>query len=448
MDSLGGRRYACAVRGVLPFALALAACSPTPIDAGKAVIVQGPDDDAWTRAPAPTRVRVEKIAAGGDASLMLEADAPVSEFSLGLGNAVELSLTATSDDGVVRVRGRSLPVNPPGFAGHTLPLFVSRAGAFSRARGELGVAPGSAPRAALVSGRFLLVASGESGASVETASYDLASWSAVGGPTLGCKSPPCSIRSLAIVDDTLGLAVGDDAAIWFELADGSSGDVTPPSGLSGFDQIAGGLTVDADDGSAYVVGATRAAGESDVVLRVSATGELTAIHLTAPRTRAAACWVEGRGLVVVGGSDTAAGAELLAAGADSFVPLAFPPDATEGAALAALDSTTVVRIGGAADSVSLDLGCGTSCAPAAWSEPVALDAAQGFSLSNGSVLAVGQAQGATRAYLMSESSAQELPLREPRSNGIAVALPTGHVAVVGGSVSGEPTRSIELFAEP
>ena len=63
-------------------------------------------------------------------------------------------------------------------------------------------------------------------------------------------------------------------------------------------------------------------------------------------------------------------------------------------------------------------------------------------------LAVGQAQGATRAYVMSETSAQELPLREPRSNGIAVALPTGHVAVVGGSVSGEPTRSIELFAEP
>jgi hypothetical protein len=86
----------------------------------------------------------------------------------------------------------------------------------------------------------------------------------------------------------------------------------------------------APDGTAYIVGATRAGPPSTAVLRIDVDAALRALSTTVARAGAAATWVYERGLLVVGGAEEECGAELPAEGSDTFVPVPFrrtPPAA-------------------------------------------------------------------------------------------------------------------------
>jgi hypothetical protein len=205
--------------------------------------------------------------------------------------------------------------------------------------------------------------------------------------------------------------------------------------------LAGGATVVADDGTAFIVGGTRMDGDpTAAVLRVSPQGDLTSASLTAPRLGASAAWVAGVGLVVAGGNATAtvAGVETLAATGTLAVALPYPADATTGAGMGRLDASHVVLGGGtpATDTRVVNLTCGAACNAAPWAESapaMPLVRAQIFATDASNALLVGEdANGATHAFHVGWSMAQESTLRVPRNHARAVLLPTGAIAVVGG----------------
>jgi len=446
------------VRRWLPLLLlSTVGCSEDLLDPGRARLEPGHEPDPWTESPAPTRGRVEKELADGSRSVIVDGPAPVREFSLGEGGVGRFVVSGDDADGVTRVRARSLPVSPAGLASSILPLFVSRTGTFARPPGELVTDQGERPPAAVVAGRYVVFAGGASGDRVALDGYDLGAWSPLQPPpSMGCPTAPCEITSLAVVSGTLSLAIGSDWAIWFDLDAGTSGDVARPDGLASWADVAGGSTVLTPSGEAYVVGATRMDAPSQAVVRIDADGVLSYVALVTPRRGAAATWVTGRGLVVVGGAGgSAAGAELMADGANAFTVLPYPSDETTGSALVARDGSRVLRVGGRdaasspAPSVELDLGCGTGCQPTPAGADVALDRAAAFSVAEGHVLVVGDdADGNTSAALLDGTSATPVPLRDPRKGATALALPTGHVGVVGGiGGDGAGVGSVELYIE-
>jgi hypothetical protein len=237
------------------------------------------------------------------------------------------------------------------------------------------------------------------------------------------------------------LVIGDDWAIWVDLEAKTSGDAPAQEGLS-WGELAAARVIETDVGVTYVVGPTQLQASSDAVLRLAEDGSLTLLRTTTPRVGAAATWVPERGLVVAGGSDSGAGAELLAEGSDAFVPLPFPADPTEGAALVDAGEGRVLRLGAGVATVSLTLGCGSGCAPEPAGDGLALERPYAFRVADGSVLAVGgNGSGETRAMRLQDGVVTEISLREPRSGAVALALPTGHVAVVGGGKT-----TLELIA--
>jgi len=439
--------------------LLLEGCGEVPaLPPGEVVLTEGQESDTWSRDPAALTVEVEKISESGDRRHIASLAAPAKGFSLGLGAVGEYDVTGYDVNQVARVRGHSVLVDPLGLAGTKLPLFVGRVGAFSRPPSNLLTEPGEAPLLALLAGRFVFMAGGSDGSGVQTDGYDLGFWAPVAdSPVILCRHEPCAFRTLAVVRNWLALAIGADWAIWHDVQSGLSGNVGLPAGMKSFAEVAGGRAIQAPDGTQYVVGATRAAPPTAAVLRVDPEGVLTRLSLTSERAGAAAAWAPGYGLVVVGGSPSGAGAELLAQEASAFTPLGYAPDPTTGAALSVLTGTTLLRAGGrqpdgsAADSVQLDLGCGTSCTPLPHPARIELDAALGFSFENATVLVIGVAPtGETAAALVSDDRVETLALREPRRGATALALPTGQVAVVGGTLlqGGAPARSLELFTPP
>jgi len=69
-------------------------------------------------------------------------------------------------------------------------------------------------------------------------------------------------------------------------------------------------------------------------------------------------------------------------------------------------------------------------------------------LENGEILAVGSdGAGETHAVRVSESDLQSISLRERRWGATSLLLPTGHVAVVGGTdEDGTGVGTVELYA--
>ncbi|MBI3201214.1 MAG: hypothetical protein HYZ29_06685 [Myxococcales bacterium] len=430
-------------------ALALFGCGEEPIEPGRLVLTSGHEPDPWTAAPAPTRARVDKVLADGEEVSIGEPDPPVSRVSLGTGAAGQFTVTGLGQNDAALVRARSLLLDPVGLAGLTLPLFVSRVDVLARPPGELPNDVGASPQVAAVAQRHLLVARA-SGATLTLDGYDFAAWSAIAPPPpLECGAASCDLRSLAVAQGSLVLALGDDWGFWFDPIAGDSSPIDPPDGLASFGLVAGGRAIPATDGSVYVVGGTRADAPSTAVLVIGTDGALSHLALSSPRQGAAAVWVEGRGLLVLGGGDaTAAGAELLAEGAKAFVPLPQPPDETVGAAAVAWDATRVLRVGGRlggapAPSVELSLGCASGCQPKAVGEAVDLSEPVAFALEAERALVVGQDDsGNTSVKRWQAGTWSNVPLREPRSGASALRVPTGHVALVGGG-----PRTIELYVD-
>ena len=130
----------------------------------------------------------------------------------------------------------------------------------------------------------------------------------------------------------------DGTAKYFDLGSNTAADLPSLTGGS-FADIAGGATITGDSGIQYIVGATRSTGTptaaileidpsdtSDTNYQVA--GRPHWLNLANARLGASATWVEGRGLVVAGGSATAPGVEVLAPSAAVAAPLAFAPDDT------------------------------------------------------------------------------------------------------------------------
>jgi hypothetical protein len=217
-----------------------------------------------------------------------------------------------------------------------------------------------------------------------------------------------------------------------DLSTAATSVVRAPDGGS-FAEVAGGQTIYAPDGSAYVVGATRRTGTpSNRFLRVQS-GALTWGTLSVARLGAGATWVEGRGLIVVGGSATGAGLEVVATDSVLGAPLPFAavPDAGLGAAPLGTGKLFV-----APGPRVFDLACTTTCAPEVWAGiPIALTSAQAFSfrtIADRAWVVGHEPSGNTRVFEARATASTELPLRIPRNRATATPLPTGALAIVGG----------------
>jgi hypothetical protein len=441
---------------VVALAVALAGCGEEELPPGEAVITLGQESDAWAGSEVAL---VETEDDSGKRSEILRTSAPISRFELGKGGVTTFVVSGLDAGDVARVRGRSLPVNPAGFAGIELPLFVSRASELARPPGNLQNPQTDSPPLELVMGRYLFAFGGTDADRARVDAYDFGSWQPFGYQSMSCPTPPCRVESFAVVDGSLGLALGGDWGLevdFLDLANPIATDAPLPEGLGSYGDVVGGATIHAEDGSAYLIGGTRSGTPTAAVVRIHPDGKLEYSQLAAPRAGAAATWVTGRGLVVVGGGDdVAAGAELLAKDASSFVPLPFPADQTTGATIVSIDGSSVVRLGGRnaagmpAESVALNLGCGTACAPEPAGAALDLVSARGFLLPSDRVLVVGtSSNGETLAFSWSEAEAISVALREPRKGASATAVPTGHVAIVGGAhLDGSPALSVELFIE-
>ena len=422
--------------------LVAAACGSTPT--GTITLTTGGESDALTRAPAPTNLEVDAIDQDGGVTTLATTKLPAANIDLGehaQQSIVDLRVQAKDDSGKVLLTGTSLPIELGALAGTSVPIFIERTGEFARMPGTIGDARES-PVPALVIGRYVLWGGGGTGGDKSSQIYDTASLSSLSSPPTLPRVP----ASIAEVGTDI-LVIDSNGATWLELSDSTTGDATVPSG-GAFAEVAGGITVQADPGVSYVVGATRTTGDASArVLRIDTDGTLTFLALTEPRLGAGATWVSGRGLVVVGGSNSGAGAEILPPGATAAsTALSYPADETTGIGVAPLDGSHVLVAGGA-DSAGnpapirvLDLGCSGTCTPTTWANgpSIALSPSQAFSLGFGgnqedALLFGDDTAGTSHVFRLGPNGSTELQFKVPRRGARAVALDIPAIAVVGGA---------------
>lgn len=452
----------------LTLAALSSACSSTSDPPATLVILSGQETDAFTRAPVPDHVTVRAVDLNGNASDLVSVPWPAESFDIGdLNNSQIAAFQASLDDAASTplLFGQSVYYALGSLSGYEIPLFVGRTGAWSRPTGALPVAR-SRGVVGVIGAEFLVFAggdnvldtAGDAASSASIAAYDLAAWDAVDVSLELPRSP----ASMPVVLNEYALLINADGATWFDFATYDQAEATAPDGMT-FADLAGGQVVYSADGVAYVVAGTRGTEASDAVLRVGTDLSLTPLHLRTPRRGASAVWTQDRGLVVLGGSDAGAGVEVLADDASEFVELAFPADATEGAGAAVLASDRLIVAGGkapdntAAPSRSIDLSCASSCAAGVVQAPLPLPShdVSAYVVGSDAVLVIGEetladATQRTAAYLLeglgTTPSLTEVPLREPRSGAISIALMGDMVAVAGGyDSSSQPVRSIEVF---
>jgi hypothetical protein len=435
------------------------------------VLVPGHETDAFTREPKPTRLDINLISSAG---VRTAASMPWPSGTFDVGDLspdefAAFEAVGRNAQGEALLRGRTLPVVMGRLEGAQLPVFVGRVGEMARPPGYLpatrsgGVAGVLYGQVAVFTGGFDAVDGSGAQLSPSTAAgYDLGVWA----PLSTLAVLPRAAQSMAIVGQQYALLLDAGGATWLDFDTAAEADAVAPSGLS-FDQVAGAAPVMDDDGGAWLVGATRQGAAGSAVLRVNRQLTLQAYTLSAPRNGAAVAWVTGRGLVVVGGSDTAPGVEVLAPGSSEFVALPFAPEPLEGAAATALDGNRLLLAGGSdpqgtpMPARTLDLACSSSCTPQslAGTENAALSSASAWTLSPSRALVFGTAPGGAPdagnncvvvvKVLGTTGQAEAIPLREPRTGATALALPTGQVAVAGGrSPGGQPVRTLELFIPP
>jgi hypothetical protein len=437
------------VRALLPLCalgalVAVSASCSSKTANGSIALITGGETDVFSRAPAPTTIAVDAIDLSGASTSLLRAPlvpgATVDLADMSFNAIASLRVTGLDDTGTVRVWGTSLAVQLGALDGATLSLFVQRTGELARMPSPFTDGR-QAPLLAAAGGRYILVAGGADPAlATSTLIYDFATWSPlVSPPTL-----PRAPRSLALAT-LVALLVDDAGATWFDLTSSTDAVATVPSGGT-FADVAGGETIVAPDGTAYIVGGTRAEGPTSRVLRVSPTGALTFVTLATPRAGAAAAWVDERGLVIAGGSATGPGVEIVGATATAAVPLAYPADATTGAGLARLDAGHALLVGGVAAGAdaglrTLDQACAAACAIAP-GVPLPVKLTHTAVLDDpGGLLAIGDDEtGATHVLRVDAKGALPIPVKLPRQRARAVRTPTGSIAIVGG----DPT--IESFA--
>ena len=421
--------------------LALVACSSTPT--ATFTITTGDEADALTRFPAPTTLIVQALDVDGNAQELARSALPTDELSLGEKSRTDvgaLRILAIDAAGKTLLRGETLYVQFGALENSPLGVFLQRTG-------ELARMPAStlaldAPRLGIAVARYVVAASGTA-----IAVYDLLRLTTLAGlPAL-----PRPARSL-VTFGTAAIVIDEAGATTVDLSTNATSDLAAPAGIT-FAEIAGGATVTLPDGSAYVVGGTRATGgPSARVLVIGKDGTVGFATLATPREGACATWVDGRGLVVMGGSATGPGVEVLAPGATQSAALAYAPDEVKGCGASSLDASHVLvaggtgypaATGGAAPARVLDLACAAACVPSVWPGLMPLVRADSFTLAQGAVLVAGDDEvGASRAFRATAEGTTEIAVKAPRRGARLVALPIkGTAALVGG------TAPIEQYLE-
>jgi hypothetical protein len=442
--------------------LLLVGCSSDPAVVTLEIVV-GHEADTMSRAPAVARVDVSVRSVVSDFTTSASAP-PGGAFDLGEVPSDELFVVeATGFDAanLAVVRGRSLAGVSFLSAAEVMPLFVQRIGEWARPPNGIERAHVDAPAAPFAE-RYVMSsggteaagASGDAGVD-EVEFYDLYTYSAA------VSQPLPRVPESLVTRGSAALLLGDGGATWIDFASGNSDNPAVPLGLSSYGDVTRGKVIEADEGGSFVVGATREEPATAAVVRIAADGGMTALSLGAARAGAAAAWVPEIGLVVVGGSDEAAGVEVLAPGASTFVTRDFPPDATRGAGAAAAGGTLLL-VGGevaqgsevvSAPTRIVDATCASSCAATVLDSaapPATLSEASAWATASGRVVVVAEdaALEQTRTFLVDPSSATltELELREARVGATAIPAPNGTLAIVGGRhPDGTPALAIELL---
>ena len=325
--------------------------------------VGGLDGAPFAGDPKVTRVELRVRDSAGNEKTV--ASATAASGSIDVPDSVRidggigaLALAGLGADGTLLTYGRTPSLDLAGVDQNAVAIgvLVARLGVPTRAV-RMVHAPAGAPHIVSVGAQYAVV-SGVVGRSLER--FDLL--------TVGVAE---EADLLAVAPVTIAAAgpalLALDAAGKATLLSAGNSTVALPSAPAGtaFTDVVGGAVVDGDDDAAYVVGATRTMA-SDVVLRLGSDGSLAARHLLRARAGAAASWVSGRGLAIVGGianGDSAASVELLASGATSSAALPFAADTTIGAVLAPASGSLVVRVSPDGTVETFDLGCATACVP-------------------------------------------------------------------------------------
>lgn len=454
----------------LPWApLALMACSVGGCTDDRNIEVEvmtGQESDTFSADPPVVKVEIhaEGQSSEGPIAQSVETE-PGGEFDFGSVPAdalLSFDVRGFDADGNVVVRGRSLPIAIASVQGELIPVFAQRVGAWARPPGGLTRAHVDAPTGVLAE-RFLFSTGGTAAADADGSAdaaggdfYDLLSY---GGSTSA--SPLPRVAQSMVVRGTQALIIDGEGASLVDFETGTSADVPLPDGLTSFADVASGRPVEAEDGSTYVVGATRADSPTAAVLRVGPAGALDGLTLREARAGAAAVWVPDVGLAVVGGSSADPGVELLSSGSSTFSATSFPADETAGAGAVVEGDARIALLGGHLGGLPtatrlLDLTCTTDC-QAEIVEDVRFDVpladVQAYALSDGTSLIIGQddTDGSTRTFLvdLAAGAPVDVPLREARRGARPTAAPNGTLVLMGGTTEdGAGVSSIEMFFPP
>jgi hypothetical protein len=461
------RQRNAVIRRPAPLAVALLllapfadGCSSEPPKA-HIVITVGQEADAFSQDPKVVSVLVEAFAPDG--SLMTTATAaPGGSLSFGeIADDAQLAFEVTGLDaqGNTQVRGRSLGAIAISSLTGPLPVFAQRVNQWARPPG-IFTQTHAGGVAAVGAERYLLLGGGtvdKDARGDEVEIYDLLGLGALSVTNL-VRVPETMVPRGAAV-----LMIDHTGATSINLGSGDITDVATPTGLTSYALVAGGKPVDASDGRTFVVGGTRTTDPTPTksVLIAGADGTLSSLSLVHERAGASALWVEGVGLVVVGGSAVGSGIEVLGPTATSFAAIdLFPADDTVGAGAVIDGLHSVVLVGGAhADGTPaavrrLDPTCTKDCDPVVidGSTPsLALTSVHAYTLGGGRIFAVGEeltVPSQTRTFVLQLGmSATELPLREPRRGATVSPAPNGTLAVLGGRhvADDTPALSVELL---
>jgi len=385
------------------------------------------------------------------------ASVPATTSTIDLGSLDEnsvgmIEVSGLDGSGHTLVFGSTIPIQFGDVDGLTIQLFVQRTGALAALPSPLTDGRES-PVLALIGGRYLFVGGGtDTTLALATQLYDFASLSPLPSPPTLAVTP----QSLAFVG-TAGWIVGPSGtpavttASEFDFAAGTATAVTAPSGGPfTFDDIAGGATVSATDGSGaqFIVGGTRTTGTATsaattAVLEIDSTGALSWLTTKYPRWGAAATWVDAVGLVVAGGSASAPGVEILDPTMQTNSrPLdGYPSDPSVSSGATTLDDVRTVLLAGGvqpdgsdAGVRTVDLSCQAACAAVPWTAlPEPLTATQAFAIAplgagavSRSATVVGtDGSGTTHVFVVASAQATEEPTAVAHRNARAVPSPVG-----------------------
>ncbi len=435
--------------------LVLGACSDVSnIEAGRLLLTAGREASPWEVSPRARTVHPYSIAPDGTLEQTSPVEAPITQLFATQPGAHAYGFFARDEEATRVLGARSLYVDSATLAESSLPLFFSRTRAFARPTGSFVEPPGPRPVHAMLQGRYWVTLTRSSSGNLLLQGYDLLTWSVdADAIELRCPVRGCVPQAAAGTGWKL-LVLGSSWAMWVDLEDGTSGDVTLPPGLDSFAEIAGARTVQTPNDVAYLVGPTKSDEASSAVLLLDADGSLSVVRTVASRRAAAAAWVDGLGLLVAGGNDTAPPAELLdpadrkfqSRGGDTTYRGYSPQVAVQG--LSAVVLGGVDAEGAPSKALALDLTCRDCLASSLELFAGAAGGVASFDPEGRILVAGSDDSGAQAAFLVDVAAGitESIPAPRPRSDASYAVLPTGHLGIVGGlSPDGGLAQGIELI---